>query len=446
MTKKWTIYVLTIGIILGSVLGMFRFSKSAIAENISSVEVYSSVYGNIFEVNAKWIKEDYADIVGKLYHESILITEDDDPDYLGNDEYRLNIHDDSLEDGTYRFQLWSNSEDRELYAKSWEVPKLAITQRVTNQDGNTVTDSDTTAVNGQIGTMFVSTTELAIQEGGPDAYFFGGSLQIHFNEITIDQDITSWMYRDGYYEYFGYDSYEVEPVYVSNIFTFTEGNYNISAEYEDSYIKLKSDDISVKVSDQYQPRMDAVQSDIEDLEDSLSTEIQDLKNTDNGTTATMENNQNELTREIDSVENDANGYTNIVLIISITASVIGILGIVIGLLGMKKGKKSIKKYKKLKKKLKGSVEPKTAVGVGTTERFPTSLEEGGVGRSEVDIPSDTKGAREQRRTDEMSGTRKTPRPPMLHQQMAELPGTTGKKELPPTGTQDRKRPPLMQPK
>ncbi len=361
-----------IGLILGVMLISIVIPLNARAGSVSNIKVYSEVSGNRFSVNAKWDEDGYIDVEGKLYHNSIIIIESEANYYIGDTNY-LTLYDNTLESGTYRFQLWSNTDDKELFAKSWDVPKLAIRQTITNQNGDVVEGGSSVTMDGQIGSMFISTTELSIESGGPDSYRVDGVLTLNFNDVSIEQNINNWISNRGYYEYYGIDDYTIEPVFASTIFGLPGGSYAIQSEYSNQYIQLTSGSINVYVNDQYQPIIDDLEDDVDSLEKDLSdtnkelnttneelvkaksdvasllskinslwNEISNLKNSDNSTGEKIDDNQNVVSQDIKSVKEDSEGYTGNVMYMAIGGIVLALIGIIVGFIAISKAKKGKK--------------------------------------------------------------------------------------------------------
>jgi len=231
--KNLQIYGTIFGLLLIVFMSTIVCTNSVDAGYISPVNVYSIVDGNTFGVYAKWTEYGNISIIGKLHYDGILI-EETEIVFKIDDVCYLEIYEDTIKDGTYLFQLWSNGDNTELlFEKSWEVPRFVITQSITTPDSYFGNDGDPYPIEGQIGTMFVATTALSLESDGPDVYHIDGVLTTTFNDIHIEQSIDTYIKREDYYEFYKYDDYSNKPILVSNILTFTEGNYEISSTYSD---------------------------------------------------------------------------------------------------------------------------------------------------------------------------------------------------------------------
>lgn len=309
-------------------IGIIPIQTSASISNADAIGIVE--WNNIFRVNVKWTYTSYDSITIKLFHNSIEIAKDTGYSGSSGNEYG-EISDTPIKKGTYRVGLWSNIDNKEVYSKEWEIPKLQISLSVS-------------PTNGQIGTTFIATTTFSTGTNGPDCYYFSGNLEISTGSISFKQNIEGTIFSSHYYPYFGITNYEIEPVFTSTGFTFpSKGDYTISAKYTDSLTDITATSSSVNVIDQYEPQINKANQELNETKDQLNkaklelsdtkTQLDKINQELNETKKQLNNTNQELSKTNEDLTNEiqiSKQYAYIGICIGIIGMVIGIIGIIFG--------------------------------------------------------------------------------------------------------------------
>jgi len=207
--------------------------------DVSNADAIALVDGNSFGVRLKWTHETAEGLEIRLYHNNNIVKTVSvmwgDPGRNGTGS----IDSSPVKAGTYKVTLWSNSYNKEVYSRSWDVPRLNMTVAV--DPGS-----------GLMGTTFVATTTFFINATALDMIRFSGTLETDAGPAVFRQAVVGTLYSDHYYSYNEKAGYTIEPVFFTTGFTFPAGgNYTVSARYNDSTTNISALSENIVMVDQY---------------------------------------------------------------------------------------------------------------------------------------------------------------------------------------------------
>jgi hypothetical protein len=291
--------------------------------SVSNAEANAEVIGNTFYANVRWTYSSYDSVILKLYHNSIEVAKGD-INYGSSGEDFDYVSYSPLKKGTYRVQLWSEIDDKEVYSKEWDIPDLEISLSVT-------------PTSGQIGTTFIATTTFATGENAPEYYSFSGTLETSAGDITFKQNIGGSIISEDFYRFYDIDDYEITPIFTSTGFTCpTEGDYTVTAKYTDSLTEITASSIKVSMEDQYEPQITVMNQELSDTKSELSKTSNELLTAKYDLIRTKKK-LNETNEEIADMEKkletniqSSQSYAYIGILVGIIGIIFGIIGIVMG--------------------------------------------------------------------------------------------------------------------
>ena len=310
-------FSMTASLLLGLLAGSFVIpapASAAIANADSVLALQASqVYGNV-----KWDFTSFDCIELRTYVNSILR---DTYTYgcggAGASGYAyVGL---SMENGTWRLQLWSTNSNQEVWAKSYTLPGLTLT-------------SGAAPSTGGIGTAFSVTSTLSFSAAGPDAYTGFGALSTTDGSVTVVDSRIAIMESA---HYFAYYRQAVVPLYTTfkGVSTFSysaAGGRSISALWSDGFTNVTSSAVSVTVTDQYGPTIAGLQTQITDLRTQNNQLREDLNNSE---------------AKVTTLNSALNNAQAISLALGAVALVLAIVGIVMAMrAGKTKGSRTPPSY------------------------------------------------------------------------------------------------------
>jgi hypothetical protein len=329
MLKKMLILSGFVFVVTAIVIVLTPHNVSATTSNEDSM---GEISGNSFTAYAKWTYTSLDNIDIKLFHDGIEVAKDSgNYGYSGSGSGYVDYS--PIKTGTYKVQLWSNTDNKEVYSKDWVVPNLQI--------GLVVSPTS-----GQIGTTFVATATFSMGTNAPDYYSFSGVLELDAGNSIFSQNVGGVLYSTYYYEYYKITDYTIKPVFTATGFTFpTKGEYTVGAQYSDFLTNMSATSIKVNLNDQFEPVINQLRSELNDTKSQLNKTSQDLEGTKtqlgrtsqelDSTKAYLNDTDNRLT----TVKNDSNNQIQSAKLFAYIGIVIGLLGLLLGLIGIIMGRK-----------------------------------------------------------------------------------------------------------
>ena len=97
------------------------------------------------------------------------------------------------------------------------------------------------------------------------------------DEISYKENIGGIIYTEHFYEFFGYTSYDIEPVFSSNGFSFpSKGTHEIKARYADMLANISTTSQSVEIADQFEPLFSDLDSQVKNTNEEMERTDKDL--------------------------------------------------------------------------------------------------------------------------------------------------------------------------
>ncbi|MBM4249018.1 MAG: hypothetical protein FJ149_06220 [Euryarchaeota archaeon] len=301
--------------------------EGALAD-VSHADAIALVEGNTFTVQLKWTYETSEGLEIRLYHndglEKTASTMWGDP---GRNDVG-SIYTTPLKAGTYKVVLWSNTYSKEVYSKSWEVPRLNISLSVAPGTG-------------QLGTTFVATTTFSINAAALDMVRFSGTLELQAGPSVFRTAVGGTLYADHYYTYNGKTEYTIEPVFVTTGFTFpAAGSYVVTARYTDSVTNTTALSGTLVMEDQFQSQIAKLGAELNDTRtalcetgrelDAARADLQAARDQLSSTGSKL----NETDKRLADTKKDLNAKIDASSGLAYAGIAAGVVGVVFGLVGM----------------------------------------------------------------------------------------------------------------